>query len=78
MNTTTAGDHRSRLGIFASDYDYFGERFNFKLPGNKLKHGTKLGFCFTIFFVICLLSHAYLKTMKFLGVDESKYIMSYQ
>ena len=48
------------------------------MPGNKLTHGTKLGFSFTIFFVIFLLSHLYLKTMKFLGIDDSKLIINYQ
>ena len=69
-------ENKSSFKAFASNYDQFGESFQFKLPGNKWKHGTGLGFFFTILLVSAILFQTYLKGSKLQGSGGTKILMS--
>ena len=62
---------------FASSWDRFGESFAFKLPGNKWKHGSKLGFMFTLLMVSILIFQAHLKLVRVFGFGDTKIIQTH-
>ena len=69
---------KSKFDQFASDMDKFGESFQFKLPGNKWRHGTRLGCVFTVILVIVLFIHGYLKATRVFGFDDTKLFESHE
>ena len=65
---------KSILGTFgemATSLDVFGERFAFRLPGNKLHNGTSLGCFFTILLVLTLLLQSVLKGHTLINFNET-------
>ena len=48
------------------------------MPGNRWRHGTPLGFFFTLSLVIVLLLQGYLKAERVFGFGDTKTIQSYQ
>ena len=65
---------KSRLGTFgeiATSLDTFGERFAFRLPGNKTHNGTSLGCFFTILLVLTLLLQSVLKGHTLVNFNET-------
>ena len=61
---------------FASNLDQFGDSFQFKLPGNKWKHGTRLGFFFTLLLIGTLILQSILKGQRLFGRGDTKVLMS--
>ena len=56
---------------FATNLDMFGERFSFKLPGNKTHHGTPLGCCFTALLVMTFVLQTVLKSGSLVNLDDT-------
>ena len=57
----SANTKRKGFTQFMAEKDRFGERFQFKLPGNHKKYGSTLGFGFTVALILIILIQIYLK-----------------
>ena len=71
MNSSEWSNKLSSCANYATNFDTFGESFAFKLPGNKTKHGTPLGCCFTALLVLTLLFQTMLKGSTLVNFDET-------
>ena len=78
MNKENFQNRYRGFKTFASNLDHFGDSFQFKLPGNKWKHGSRLGFFFTLLLISTVLLQSFLKGQRFLGKGDRKVLMSYE
>ena len=68
---------RRNIKELATNFDNFGNNFQFKLPGNRLKQGTVLGCFFTTLLMTALLLQMIFKGTILFGFQERMTVRTY-